>query len=57
MRRARLDDDADPVPVRGEAALSLVTQLTRTAWQLSGRPFPEYERGETPYRFVRREVR
>lgn len=53
IRRVSLEDDTpDPDVVQGADAISLVTQLTRTSWSLSGRPWPEYTRSETPYRFV-----
>jgi hypothetical protein len=55
MRRVRLDEASDDEPVRGPAAISLVTQLTRAAWALSGRPFPTCARAELPYAFVPRE--
>ena len=44
--------EPDPNPIRGEAAISLATRLTREAWSLSGRPWPTYSRSETPCRFV-----
>ena len=43
--------DADPID-RPEA-ISLVTQLTRQSWALSGQPWPTYRRAEIPCRFVR----
>lgn len=53
IRRVSLEDDGpDPDAVQGADAISLVTQLTRASWSLSGRPWPEYRRSETPYRFV-----
>ena len=52
LRRSALGDDADSLPIRGAAAISLVAQLTRVAWSLSGRPFPRYARSETPYVFA-----
>lgn len=36
----------------GDAALSLVTNLTRLGWSLSGQEMPQYSRKDTPYRFV-----
>lgn len=47
------NEDACP-PIRGEAAVSLATRLSRMAWALSGRPFPTYTRAEIPVRFVER---
>ncbi|MEZ4222984.1 MAG: hypothetical protein R3B13_18720 [Polyangiaceae bacterium] len=41
--------------VVGAPAVSLATQLSRTAWALSGRPFPGYSRSEIPIRFVARD--
>jgi hypothetical protein len=53
IRRVSLDDvTADPDTVHGTDAISLVTQLTRESWSLSGHPWPEYKRSEMPYRFV-----
>lgn len=44
--------ESDDVPIRGVDAISLVTALTREAWSLSGRIWPDYTRENTPYRFV-----
>jgi hypothetical protein len=53
MRFVPLEEvEPDLDPIRGEQAISLVTQLTRESWSLSGRPVPTYTRSETPYRFV-----
>jgi hypothetical protein len=53
INRARLGEvEPDLHPIRGVEAISLVTRLTRESWSLSGRPWPEYTRSETPYRFV-----
>ncbi|MFZ1700063.1 MAG: hypothetical protein WBO10_09400 [Pyrinomonadaceae bacterium] len=46
------DSDVDPNPTFGPEAISLVTQLTREVWSLSGLPWPEYNRAGTPYRFT-----
>ncbi len=54
IRRTTIDDDSDPHPVYGAEAISLTTQLSRMAWSLSGRPFPQYTRAEMPVRFVPR---
>lgn len=52
ITRHALDDGGpDTVPVRGPDAISLVTRLTREAWSLSGRPWPDYDRASTSYRF------
>src|SRR5690606_8974468 len=51
----RVERGADEAPterIRGEAALSLVTKLTRAAWVVTGRPFPSYRRDEIPCVFV-----
>ena len=56
LRRTSLhapDDGSDAV--RGEEALSLVTQLTREGWSLAGLPFPDYDRSSIPVRFVPRD--
>jgi hypothetical protein len=47
---ARVEQDI--VPLRGEEAVSLVHQLTRTSWSMAGRSVPTYTRAETPIRFV-----
>jgi hypothetical protein len=38
--------------VRGPEALSLVTQLSKTAWAFTGKPIPQLARHELPIRFV-----
>lgn len=39
IRRVSLKDDTpDPDAIQGADAISLVTQLTRASWSLSGRP-------------------
>lgn len=43
---------ADPVRLTPEQAVSLVHELTFTAWALSGRPLPEYTRDTIPIRIV-----
>lgn len=35
-----------------EEAMSLAARLTEECWSLGGMPWPQYSRGETPYRFV-----
>lgn len=45
-------EDEAPPTCHGAEAISLVTQLTREAWALSGRPWPDYPREATPIRFV-----
>ena len=60
-RRARIvisrhrlgDPETDLFPIRGAEAISLAARLTREAWSLSGQPFPDYDRANTPYRFVK----
>jgi hypothetical protein len=53
LRRVGLHDDpADPAAIHGEEAVSLVMTLTRECWALSGAAEPQYERQETPVRFV-----
>jgi hypothetical protein len=37
--------------LRGPEAMSLAWRLTREAWSLSGKPWPEYDRTSTPHRF------
>jgi hypothetical protein len=45
-----IEPDLDPI--QGIEAISLAARLTRESWSISGRPWPRYRRGETPYRFV-----
>jgi len=53
IRRVSLEDvTPDPNCLHGVDAISLVTQLTREGWSLSGQAWPEYRRSETLYRFV-----
>lgn len=53
LQRAPLGEvEPDLDPISGAEAISLVTQLTRESWSLSGRPWPQYSRADTPYRFV-----
>ena len=40
--------------LRGADAVSMVRVLTDECWLLSGRPWPDYSREATPYRFVPR---
>jgi hypothetical protein len=44
--------EVDFSPVRGDAAITLVTRLTRESWSLAGRGLPTYSRGAVPCRFV-----
>ncbi len=39
--------------VRGAEAVTLVTQLSRAAWSLSGRPWPTYDRANMPGKLFR----
>lgn len=48
IRFTTLDDETDPWPTRGVEAISLVTQITRSAWNLAGKPWPQYERENMP---------
>lgn len=53
LRRVGLDEpDPEPVSRLGAEGISLLTQLTLEGWSLSGRPWPSYDRANTPYRFV-----
>ena len=53
LRRTNLKrDEEDLSPVSGAEALSLVTQLTRESWSVSGRSVPTYARDSIPCRFV-----
>lgn len=53
LQQVRLGEVAPDLDVtRGAEAISLITQLTRESWSLSGRPWPQYKRSETLYRFV-----
>ena len=42
--------DSEPSGLCGEEAVSLVAELTRRAWALSGRSHPTYRREDTPVR-------
>ncbi|HMM79847.1 MAG TPA: hypothetical protein PKC65_07490 [Pyrinomonadaceae bacterium] len=54
ISRHRLSDpEPDDFPVWGAEAIELVGQLTREQWSLSGQAFPDYDRANTPYRFVK----
>jgi hypothetical protein len=56
LRKGRVGErDAELSPVHGAEAISLVTELTRESWALSGRPMPRYARSEIPIRFVPRQ--
>lgn len=46
------ESEVDDFPVFGAEAISLVTALTHEAWSISGRQRPDYDRMNTPYRFV-----
>ncbi len=48
------DARPDPFELDGEEAVSLVAELTRRAWALSGRPWPSHRRDEMPIRLVPR---
>lgn len=44
--------EGDPVHLTPEQSVSLVYELTLTAWTLSGKPFPQYTRATMPIRLV-----
>jgi hypothetical protein len=46
--------EPDPSPIRGEAAVSLVTRLSATSWSLARLPMPSYARAQIPCRFIAR---
>jgi hypothetical protein len=53
LRKSTLTaDEFDLSPLEGEAALSLVTQLSRESFSLAGQAASDYSRAETPYKFV-----
>jgi hypothetical protein len=52
LRRTRLSDAADPSPIRGVEALSLLARLTRESWSLAGLEEPSYTRAQIPCRCV-----
>jgi len=52
ITKRRLGEEDEDGVIRGEAAVSLVYQLTMTSWTLSGRPVPGLARHELPYRFL-----
>jgi hypothetical protein len=47
------ETEIDPEPVFGVEAMELAAVLSRQAWAFGGRAFPNYERKNTPVRFVR----
>lgn len=56
IQRSRMQPvERDLDPIRGEAAVSLVRQLTWEGWAASGREFPAYARADIPVRFIPRE--
>jgi len=52
VRIRTLHDREVPSPPAGtaESRLRAVAELTATCWRLSGKPFPDYARHETPVR-------
>jgi len=48
------DDLSETTP---EQRLAMIWELSVDAWTLSGRPFPEYSRAETPVRVIRGGIR
>lgn len=48
-----LADSRPPVPPTPLERLALLTQLSRDAWLLSGKPIPSYARSEMPGRVIR----
>jgi hypothetical protein len=53
LRKTTLSEgEIDLSPVWGEAAVSLVTELSETSWFFSGAPWPSYSRRQIPCRFV-----
>lgn len=55
LRKAR-PGEADPDPVFGAEAISLVHRLSRTSYALAGQPLPAYPRDKIPCKFVRRQA-
>ncbi len=45
--------ETGPVDASPATRLSLVTELTLSAWALSGRPLPDYDRAHMPGRLIR----
>lgn len=54
IHKATLGYEVDLSPIRGENAISLVTQLSREAFSLAGLEQPAYPRARIPVRFVPR---
>lgn len=48
----RLGEDDVEAGVTGEDAISLVSQLSMTAWAWSGEALPQLHRHELPVRFI-----
>ncbi|MGH7058258.1 MAG: hypothetical protein ACREFZ_10360 [Acetobacteraceae bacterium] len=58
LNRATLGGiEADPLPVSGSDAVSLVERLTRESWAAAGRSFPQYRREQIPVSFVPRRAK
>ena len=58
IHKGRLGDaPIDFSPVKGAAAISLSTRLTRESFSLARTEAPEYRRDEIPVRFVSRSQR
>jgi hypothetical protein len=58
IHKGRLgDEQVDFSPVKGAAAISLSTRLTRESFSLARNSAPEYRRDEIPVRFVPRRRR
>jgi hypothetical protein len=45
--------EGDAVRLTPEESLSLVHELTLSAWALSGKPLPQYTRATTPIRIIK----
>lgn len=46
----------DPVPLSPEQAVSLVHELTMTAWSLAGKALPTYTQSTIPMRVIPNDV-
>jgi 16S rRNA U1498 N3-methylase RsmE len=52
IRRVRVGDRFDVVPITGADAIALAARLSRQAWTLAERELPDCDRKTLRYRFV-----
>ena len=54
-RSTRMIADVDPLTLTPLERMALVGELTRAAWAMTGRPWPDLPRSEWPVRIIRLE--